>query len=111
MSAIEAIVVLVTTASQTEAERIAKALVEDHLAACVTRAKGGVSFYRWQGKMQQAGEWLLVIKSRREVLERLVQRVKALHSYEVPEIIGLPVIGGNEDYLRWIDSEVPKPGS
>jgi len=102
----EPLVVLMTAGSQEEAERIAQALVAEMLAACVNVVPGVISMYRWEGKVQRDQEWLLVAKSRRDVLERLVQRVQALHSYDVPEIIALPLAGGSEPYLRWLDSAV-----
>lgn len=102
----EPIVVLVTAGSQEEAGRIAETLVAEMLAACVNLIPGVTSVYRWEGKVQRDREWLLVIKSRQDVLDDLVQRVLLLHSYEVPEIIALPLVGGSQDYLRWIDGEV-----
>jgi periplasmic divalent cation tolerance protein len=102
----EALVVLITTGSQEEAERIASALVEELLAACVNIIPGVVSIYRWQGQVQRDAEWLLVAKSRQDVLRELVRRVQALHSYEVPEIIAVPVSGGSEAYLEWFDRQV-----
>jgi periplasmic divalent cation tolerance protein len=100
------VVVLITTGSQEEAERIAGALVSEMLAACVNLIPGVTSIYRWEGEVQRAQEWLLVAKSRSDVLNQLTRRVQALHSYEVPEIIALPLSGGSEAYLRWIDGEV-----
>lgn len=102
----EPLVVLMTAGSQEEAERIAEALVGERLAACVNVVPGVTSIYRWEGKVQHDREWLLVTKSRRDVLGRLVERVQALHSYDVPEIIALPMAGGSEPYLRWLDSVV-----
>jgi periplasmic divalent cation tolerance protein len=102
----EQVVVLMTAGSQDEAERIAQTLVADTLAACVNVVPGVISVYRWEGEIQQDQEWLLVAKSRREVLDDLTHRVQALHSYDVPEIIALPLIGGSEAYLRWIDGQV-----
>ena len=99
-------VVLMTAGSQEEAERIAQALVAEMLAACVNIVPGVTSIYRWEGKVQRDQEWLLVAKSRRDVLDRLVERVQALHSYDVPEIIALPLTGGSEPYLRWLDGVV-----
>jgi periplasmic divalent cation tolerance protein len=100
------IVVLITTSSQVEADRIANALVAEMMAACVNVIPGVTSVYRWQGDVQRAQEWLLVAKSRSDVLDDLIRRVKALHSYDVPEIIALPLAGGYDAYLRWIDNEV-----
>lgn len=102
----EPLVVLMTAGSQEEAERIAEALVGERLAACVNVVPGVTSIYRWEGEVQHDREWLLVTKSRRDVLGRLVERVQALHSYEVPEIIAMPMAGGSEPYLRWLDSVV-----
>jgi periplasmic divalent cation tolerance protein len=102
----ERIVVLMTAGSQEEAQAIAQALVTELLAACVNVIPGVTSVYRWHGEVHRDQEWLLVAKSRREVLDDLVRRVQALHSYDVPEIIALPLVGGSEPYLRWIDEEV-----
>jgi len=102
----EPLVVLITAGSQEEAERIAQALVAEMLAACVNVVPGVTSIYRWEGEVQRDQEWLLVAKSRRDVLDRLVERVQEIHSYDVPEIIALPLAGGSEPYLRWLDSVV-----
>jgi periplasmic divalent cation tolerance protein len=102
----EQLVVLMTASSQEEADRIAHGLVSEMLAACVNVIPAVTSVYRWQGQVQRDQEWLLVAKSRRDVLDALVQRVQALHSYDVPEIIALPLVGGSEAYLRWIDREI-----
>jgi periplasmic divalent cation tolerance protein len=105
----EQIVVLMTAGSQEEAERIANTLVADMLAACVNVVPGVTSIYRWEGKVQRDQEWLLVAKSRHDVLDLLVRRVQGLHSYDVPEVIALPLVGGSEAYLGWIDREVHGP--
>jgi periplasmic divalent cation tolerance protein len=102
----EPVVVLMMAGSQEEAERIARALVVEMLAACVNIVPGVTSVYHWQGEIQQDQEWLLVAKSRRDVLNDLVQRIQALHSYDLPEIIALPLVGGSEAYLRWLDEQV-----
>ncbi len=102
----EPVVVLISASSQEEAERIATTLVEEMLAACVNVIPGVTSIYRWEGKLERAEEWLLVAKSRSDVMGELVQRVLALHSYEVPEILALPLAGGSEAYLRWLDGAV-----
>ena len=98
----EALVVLITASSPEEGEAIARALVEEKLAACVNVIPGMTSLYRWRGELQREGEVLLVVKSRRELFDHLAARVRELHSYQVPEIIALPVIVGDEDYLRWL---------
>jgi periplasmic divalent cation tolerance protein len=102
----ERLVVLMTAGSQEEADRIANALVTKMLAACVNVLPGVTSVYRWEGELQRDQEWLLVAKSTRDVLDDLVQCVQAIHSYDLPEVIALPVVGGSEAYLRWVDSEV-----
>ncbi len=102
----EPLVVLITAGSQEEADRVASTLVAEMLAACVNVIPGVTSVYRWEGEVQRDQEWLLVAKSRRDVLNDLVKRVQVLHGYDVPEIIALPLVGGSEAYLRWIDSEV-----
>jgi periplasmic divalent cation tolerance protein len=102
----EQLVVLMTAGSQEEADQVAQALVTEMLAACVNVIPGVTSIYKWEGKVQRDQEWLLVAKSRRDVLDALVRRVQALHSYDVPEVIALPLVGGSEAYLRWIDREV-----
>jgi len=100
------VVVLITTGSREEADRIANTLVAEMMAACVNVIPGVTSVYRWEGEVQRAQEWLLVVKSRIEVLDDLIRRVKALHSYDEPEIIALPLAGGSDSYLRWIDNEI-----
>lgn len=100
-------VVLVSTASPAESRRISDELLKDKLAACVSVVPGVRSRYRWKGKIMSAREELLVIKTTRALAPALIRRVKALHSYEVPEILVLPVSKGNPAYLRWIaDSAV-----
>lgn len=103
---LERIVVLITAGSMEEGRKIANALVEEGLVACVNIVPQVNSIYRWEGEMCDEREVLLIAKSRREVFERLASRVKELHSYEVPEIIALPIVAGSEDYLKWIDQEV-----
>ena len=78
---------------------MAQALVGEQLAACVNRVRSIQSVYRWQGKVEQNDEELLIIKTRRQLFPALEKRVKELHSYSVPEIIGLPIIEGSADYL------------
>ncbi|MBI2201533.1 MAG: divalent-cation tolerance protein CutA [Armatimonadetes bacterium] len=100
------VVVLVTGPSADEAERIGRALVEERLAACANLIPSISSAYWWKGKIEEASEALLVLKTRQDLVERLVTRVRALHSYTVPEVIALPILGGNPDYLQWIDDSV-----
>jgi periplasmic divalent cation tolerance protein len=102
----EPLVVLITAGSQEEADQIANSLVAEMLAACVNILPGVTSVYRWAGEVQRDQEWLLVAKSTRQVLDGLVRRVQAIHSYDLPEITALPVVGGSQGYLRWLDGEV-----
>jgi len=102
------LVVLVTAASAEEAGAIGQAVVDEQLAACANLVPAIASTYWWQGKVERAGEALLILKTRDDLLEALTRRVRELHSYTVPEIIALPIVGGNPDYLRWIDDAVPR---
>ncbi len=106
-------VVLITTGSIEEGRRIARALVEQQLVACVNIISPIESVYRWQGAMQDDREVLLVAKTTTVALDRLGTLVRQLHGYDTPEIIALPIIAGAEDYLRWIDeatqSSLPAP--
>jgi periplasmic divalent cation tolerance protein len=96
--------VLVTCASRAEAHRVARALVDARLAACVNILGVPVrSVYRWKNKVESATEHLLVIKSSRGRLAALEREVQRLHSYDVPEVIALPIAGGSRAYLRWLD--------
>jgi periplasmic divalent cation tolerance protein len=96
--------IYITAPSVDEASRIGQALVEEQLAACVNVLDNMKSIYRWQGKIEQASEAVLIAKTRQELVERLIARVKALHSYECPCVVALPVSAGNPDYLAWIGS-------
>lgn len=99
------LVVLITTSSVDEANKIAHSLVEERVAACVNMASPIRSVYRWKGQIQTDEETLLIVKTRAERMEALARRVKELHSYQVPEIIALPILAGAQDYLRWIDEQ------
>src|SRR5262245_45880469 len=104
----EFIVVFVTAGTPAEGEQIARALVDEQLAACVNRTAPIQSVYRWQGQVEQSQEELLVIKTRRELFPALDRRIRELHSYAVPEIIALPVLEGNAEYLRWLREQVTR---
>jgi periplasmic divalent cation tolerance protein len=105
------IVVFITVGSPGEGESLARALVEERLAACVNRIHSIQSVYRWEGKVEQSEEELLVIKTRKELFTALEKRVRELHSYSVPEIIALPLVDGNEVYLRWLGEQVSSPAT
>ncbi|MFC1943590.1 divalent-cation tolerance protein CutA [Chloroflexota bacterium] len=100
------VVVLITTATEEEAQSIAELLLNQRKVACVNIVPRVDSLFRWQGKLDSAQESLLIIKTRASLLPEIIETVKRAHSYDVPEIIALPIIGGNEDYLKWIDNEV-----
>lgn len=96
------ILVLCTCPEDVVAARIATALVEERLAACVNRIPRMVSTYRWEGKVKTDTEALLLIKTAGSLLEALTQRIEELHPYELPEVIALPIAGGSERYLAWL---------
>lgn len=102
----EFIVVFVTVGSSAEGERLARALIDERLAACVNRISGVQSVYRWEGKVEENTEELLVIKTRADRFAALEKRVRELHSYAVPEIIALPIMNGSEAYLKWLGEQV-----
>jgi periplasmic divalent cation tolerance protein len=99
----EPMVVLVTCGSEEEGLKIARTLVEERLAACVNLLSPIRSIYRWEGKTCDEKEWLLIIKTKKERFEDLEKKVKSLHSYSVPEIIGLPIVEGTSFYLQWLE--------
>ncbi|HXH10892.1 MAG TPA: divalent-cation tolerance protein CutA [Alphaproteobacteria bacterium] len=98
--------VLTATASRDDAQRIATALVELRLAACVQVIGPIASTYWWQGRVEQTEEWLCLIKSRRALYTGLEQAIRARHPYETPEIIAMPVVAGSPPYLHWLSQEV-----
>jgi periplasmic divalent cation tolerance protein len=108
-------VVLVACPTAAEAKRIARAVVNTRLAACVNILPGTVqSIYRWEGKVESARERLLLIKTSRKRLAKLQAAVKRLHSYDVPEFIAIPIAAGSAAYLSWIEESVegsPQPKS
>ena len=97
------IVVFITASSTDEAALIGKALVDEHLAACANLVPEVRSLFFWDNKTQDERESLLMVKSRLPLLETLTARVKSLHSYSVPEVIALPIVGGSADYLAWLN--------
>jgi periplasmic divalent cation tolerance protein len=99
------IVILVTAGSSEEAAKIADSLLARWKAACVNIVPGVSSIFRWQGNIESAQESLLVVKTRLSLLDDVVALIKQVHSYDVPEIIALPIIGGNQDYLQWVSEE------
>jgi periplasmic divalent cation tolerance protein len=100
------IVVFSTASSAEEAGKIARGLVDERLAACVSVVPGLQSYYRWQGKVEDSAEFLLVIKSTRKRFEALRTLLEKLHSYDVPEVIAMPIVDGAPNYLNWMDTEL-----
>jgi periplasmic divalent cation tolerance protein len=100
------IVVVSTCGSAEEAAKIARLLVDKQLAACVNIVPGAQSVYRWQGAVEETAEWLLLIKSRRDLFGRLYAEVQRAHSYEVPELVALTVVDGSPGYLSWMEKEL-----
>jgi periplasmic divalent cation tolerance protein len=99
----ERVVALSTVGSAEDAERVARALVERRLAACVNVVPGVASVYRWKGEVCRDQEWLLVVKTRGEKLQALREALVALHPYELPELVALPIEAGHAPYLAWLD--------
>jgi periplasmic divalent cation tolerance protein len=98
------LVVLSMCESQGQATQIARTLVEAELAACVNVVAGATSVYRWQGRVEEASEWMLVIKTRRTLFDAVAERIAELHSYEVPEVVALAVEAGSGSYMAWWDA-------
>ncbi|MGE5206264.1 MAG: divalent-cation tolerance protein CutA [Chlamydiota bacterium] len=102
-------IVLTTTGSREEAEKIAHALVERRLAACVNIVGPIHSVYRWRGKVESAAEHLLIVKTTAQRFDAVARTISELHSYELPECIQLPIEAGSKEYLRWIEESVVGP--
>ena len=98
------IIILVTTANKAEAERIVQHLLDDKLIACANIIGSVTSFFRWSGNIERAEECLVLLKSRKDLFARLTDVVKTIHSYEVPEILALPVVDGSRTYLDWLQN-------
>jgi periplasmic divalent cation tolerance protein len=101
----EFIQVVTTTASQDGAKKIAQALLDQRLAACVQMIGPVKSMYRWKGQIEMAVEWQCWIKTRRAKYEAVANVIRQLHTYEVPEILAMPIVDGSEPYLRWLADE------
>ena len=100
------IVLLITASNIEEANKIAEVLLNQRKVACVNIVPGVSSLFWWQDKLDSAQESLLIVKTKASLLPEVISLVKGIHSYDVPEIIALPIVGGNQDYLEWIDNEV-----
>ena len=101
----EYIVVFVTVSNDDEGQKIAHNLLQNKLIACANVISGIKSMFWWQGKIDESNEVLLVLKTQKKLFSKVAKAVKALHSYDVPEIIALPVVEGEEAYLKWLASE------
>ena len=104
--AVEDCVVVLCTVPKDDSERIARTVVDERLCACVNVVPGLQSFFRWEGKVDTAEEQLLVVKTTADALELLQERLVALHPYDVPEVIALPIAAGLPAYLRWVVDSV-----
>jgi periplasmic divalent cation tolerance protein len=105
----EIVTVLVTVGSEEEAVGIARAVVEERLAACANLVPGIRSIYRWKGEIWDTEERLLIIKTRATLFASLQSRIRQLHSYDVPEIVALPITAGSADYLDWVLESTQEP--
>lgn len=100
------IILFITTGSDEEAQKISKILLEGKKVACVNIIDKVSSHFWWEGKLDSAQENLLIAKTRASLLSEIIELVKKTHSYDIPEIIALPIIGGNQDYLEWLEQSV-----
>ena len=105
------LMVEITAPSAEEAERIGRTLVEERLATCANLLPGVRSVFRWKGRIEEAAEAMLLVKTVAAALPALIDRVRSLHSYECPCIAAVPIVGGNPDYLAWIEAECGTHGS
>ncbi len=103
--------VYITCGDVAEAQRIGRTLVAERLAACTNMLPGMRSCYWWEGKLEEAAEVVLLAKTRTELVEPLIARVRSLHSYDVPCAVELPLARGNPDYMRWIETETGAAGA
>ena len=101
--------VTTTVDSEEAAERLARGVVEARLGACAQVVGPIRSTYRWEGRVETAAEWMCVIKTSDRRLDALVAHIRAHHSYETPEVVATPVVGGDPAYLRWVETETQEP--
>jgi periplasmic divalent cation tolerance protein len=100
------IIIMVTATSKPEAEKIIQKLLEEKLIACANITSPVTSHYHWKGKIEQAKEVLVLMKTRQDLFDIVAQRVKALHSYEAPEVVALPIVAGSKAYLDWLGTSL-----
>ena len=101
--------IVTTTERREDAQRIGRELIEQRLAACVQVVGPITSTYRWRGKIETTEEWQCWAKSRLELFDEVQRVIRAIHPYEVPEILALPILAGSTDYLAWLDGELREP--
>ena len=101
----EAVLILTAVPDEGKGREMARALVEARLAACVKTAAACASIYRWEGRIVEDREWVLTVVTRRSLYARVEAAIKAIHPYEVPEIISLPILDGSPEYLKWIEDQ------
>ena len=102
------IMIFMTAANKDEAEKIVQTLLQKKLIACANVIKSVKSHFFWKGTIDQGEECLVIMKSRMDLFEQIAEHVKGLHSYEVPEVLALPIVAGSEAYLRWMDEVLLK---
>ena len=100
------ILIFTSCGSKEEADELAGKLLEAHLAACVNVLMQSRSFYWWKGKIEEADEWLLIVKTSRDLFDKVRSLLESAHSYELPEVLALPVVDGSPNYLAWLDAEL-----
>ncbi len=99
-------VVLITASNAKEADKLSRELVRMKLAVCVNCVPAIHSRYWWKGKIEESSEALLIVKTKQKMIKKLIAKIKTIHSYSVPEVIALPILEGNPDYLRWIKESI-----
>ncbi len=104
------VVAYTTCADREEAEKLARHLIDERLAACVSVVPAVKSYYRWKGRVESDDEILLMIKTSRDLVDALRQQLEKLHSYDLPELIVTPIVDGSPNYLAWLERELTGPG-
>lgn len=97
-----------TTATQAEAQQIARMLIEQHLIACAQVTGPVTSVYHWQEKIEEGAEWVCTLKTRESLFDKVAAAIRGVHSYQCPEIVATPIVGASEDYLAWLERELAR---
>ncbi len=103
------VIVYTTCADAVEAEKLARHLIDLRLAACVNVIPAAVSYYRWKGKVENSGEAVLMIKTARALVDAVRTALEKAHSYELPELVAVPIVDGSPNYLAWMENEMARP--